>query len=82
MSVFDTIHFLLSLITLEPMVLVQGIAQYIIIIPQDQMILYKVCRGKVLRKINCSEGKCSITISLSLQTNKSKIYLLKLKTTL
>ena len=50
MSFISKVRYILSLITIEPMVLVQGIAQFIILVPQDQMILYKVCRGLYLRE--------------------------------
>lgn len=33
--------------TIEPMVMIQGIAQYIIEVPQSQMLLYKTCRGQI-----------------------------------
>ena len=33
--------------TIEPMVMIQGIAQYIIEVPQAQMLLYKTCRGQI-----------------------------------
>ena len=35
---------LLSLMTIEPMMVMQGIASSIVTYPTDQMILYKICR--------------------------------------
>ena len=39
-------RYVLSLMTIEPMMLLQGIGTNMAIIPTDQMILYKICRGK------------------------------------
>ena len=40
--------YILSLLTIEPMVLIQGIAENIINVPQNQMILYKTCIGNFI----------------------------------
>ena len=40
------VRYVLSLMTIEPMMLLQGIGTNMAIIPTDQMILYKICRGK------------------------------------
>ena len=31
--------------TIEPMMVLQGIASNIVMVPEDQMVLYKICRG-------------------------------------
>ena len=31
--------------TIEPMMVLQGIASNIVTVPEDQMVLYKICRG-------------------------------------
>ena len=38
--------YILGLMTIEPMMLVQGLAAGISMIATDQMVLYKICRGK------------------------------------
>ena len=40
------LKYALTLVTIEPMVLVQGVADYIAEVPEAQMVLYKTCRGK------------------------------------
>ena len=42
----EKILYVYSLLTIEPMMLLQGIGTNMAIIPTDQMILYKICRGK------------------------------------
>ena len=37
--------FALSFMTIEPMMILQGIASNIVMVPEDQMVLYKICRG-------------------------------------
>ena len=37
---------MLSILTIEPMMIFQGIASNITFVPQDQMVLYKICRGR------------------------------------
>ena len=44
-SLWERARYVFSLMTIEPMVMIQGIAQYIIEVPQSQMLLYKTCRG-------------------------------------
>ena len=43
-TLFQRFRMLLSLMTIEPMMVVQGIASNISMFPQDQMILYKICK--------------------------------------
>ena len=38
--------YLIGLMTIEPMMFVQGLAAGISAIATDQMVLYKICRGK------------------------------------
>ena len=45
-SLSQRVRYVLSLMTIEPMMLLQGIGTNMAIIPTDQMILYKICRGK------------------------------------
>ena len=40
------LKYALTLVTIEPMVLVQGVADYIAEVPEAQMVLYKTCRGR------------------------------------
>ena len=35
----------MSFMTIEPMMVLQGIASNIVMVPEDQMVLYKICRG-------------------------------------
>ena len=46
MSLVHRLKYALTLVTIEPMVLVQGVADYIAEVPEAQMVLYKTCRGK------------------------------------
>ena len=39
------LSYVLGLMTIEPMMLVQGLAAGISMIATDQMVLYKICRG-------------------------------------
>ena len=41
------LFYLVSIMTIEPMMFAQGLAGGISSIAQDQMILYKICRGKI-----------------------------------
>ena len=40
------LKYILSILTIEPMMIFQGIASNITFVPQDQMVLYKICRGR------------------------------------
>ena len=44
-GIHHKIKYVLSILTIEPMMIVQGIATNISIVPSDQMVLYKICRG-------------------------------------
>ena len=46
MSLVHRLKYALTLVTIEPMVLVQGVADYIAEVPEAQMVLYKTCRGR------------------------------------
>ena len=46
----------LRLTTIEPMMLIQGLAAFIGMYPQDQMLLYKICRED---KFNLTVDFCS-----------------------
>ena len=46
-SLWERTRYVFCLMTIEPMVMIQGIAQYIIEVPQSQMLLYKTCRGQI-----------------------------------
>ena len=45
-SLVHRLKYALTLVTIEPMVLVQGVADYIAEVPEAQMVLYKTCRGR------------------------------------
>ena len=47
-GIHHKIKYVLSILTIEPMMIVQGIATNISIVPSDQMVLYKICRGEKL----------------------------------
>ena len=59
---------LLSLMTIEPMMFVQGVAMGISQIATDQMLVYKICRGLICRfykdfiMIQPSEEKYNLSI--------------------
>jgi len=55
-TLFQRFRFLLSLMTIEPMMVVQGIASNIVTYPQDQMILYKICKEP---QFDLSDGFCN-----------------------
>ena len=44
-SIFKKFMYALSFMTIEPMMVLQGIASNIVMVPEDQMVLYKICRG-------------------------------------
>ena len=44
-NIVNKLLFALSVMTIEPMMVLQGIASNIVMVPEDQMILYKICRG-------------------------------------
>ena len=44
-NVVQKFLFALSFMTIEPMMVLQGIASNIVMVPEDQMVLYKICRG-------------------------------------
>ena len=44
-GILHKIKYVLSIMTIEPMMIVQGIATNISIVPSDQMVLFKICRG-------------------------------------
>ena len=44
-GILHKIKYAVSLMTIEPMMIVQGIATNISMVPTDQMVLYKICRG-------------------------------------
>ena len=44
-GILHKIKYAVSLMTIEPMMIVQGIATNISTVPTDQMVLYKICRG-------------------------------------
>ena len=48
--------YILRLMTIEPMMLIQGMASFIGMYPQDQMLLYKICRED---KFNLTVDFCS-----------------------
>ena len=50
------LSYVLGLMTIEPMMLVQGMAAFIGMYPQDQMLLYKICRED---KFNLTADFCS-----------------------
>ena len=52
MSLVHRLKYALTLVTIEPMVLVQGVADYIAEVPEAQMVLYKTCRGKQCGQMN------------------------------
>ena len=60
------LKYALTLVTIEPMVLVQGVADYIAEVPEAQMVLYKTCRGR-----QC--GPNGQTIEHLLYSNSSNI---------
>ena len=44
-NIFKKFMYALSFMTIEPMMVLQGIASNIVMVPEDQMVLYKICRG-------------------------------------
>ena len=44
-NIVNKLLFALSVMTIEPMMVLQGIASNIVMVPEDQMVLYKICRG-------------------------------------
>ena len=48
--------YILGMMTIEPMMLVQGMASFLGMYPQDQMLLYKMCRG-MFRLVRIIDGK-------------------------
>jgi len=55
-SWWQKFRYFLGIMTIEPMMIVQGIASNIVAVPQDQMILYKVCREK---QFNLTQDFCA-----------------------
>ena len=45
---FNKFWYIMSLLTIEPMMFFQGLAAGISQIATDQMVMYKICRGKYL----------------------------------
>ena len=45
--------YILSVMTIEPMMFVQGVATGISQIASDQMLVYKICRGLIIITIAC-----------------------------
>ena len=66
-SLVHRLKYALTLVTIEPMVLVQGVADYIAEVPEAQMVLYKTCRGRQRTvwtnhgAFHCSEGQFNTT---------------------
>ena len=44
-NIVNKFLFAMSVMTIEPMMVLQGIASNIVMVPEDQMVLYKICRG-------------------------------------
>lgn len=48
-NIFTKFKYALSILTIEPMMVIQGIASNIVRVPEDQMVLYKICRGSCIQ---------------------------------
>ena len=72
MSLVHRLKYALTLVTIEPMVLVQGVADYIAEVPEAQMVLYKTCRGRQ-RTVRTNEQTMEHLYLLSFRT-KSRIF--------
>ena len=58
-NIFKKFMYALSFMTIEPMMVLQGIASNIVMVPEDQMVLYKICRGISLYNICDSQIQVS-----------------------